>query len=241
MTGAGSGIGQAIARGIATAGANVCLFDLDSDACEATARQIRESGRSAISMAGSITDSERLEAAVRRTEAEWGPLGLAVNAAGIAGSAPAESLDLEQWRSVIDVDLTGTFLSCQVQGRAMLRRGHGSIVNIASMSATSTHPGIDQAHYYSAKAGVKHLSAALATEWASRGVRVNSLSPGYTSTAMNQRPEVARQQARLAAQTPMNRFARPHEMVGPTVFLLSRAASYCTGIDLIVDGGYSAW
>ncbi len=127
--------------------------------------------------------------AVAQFESALGPLTLGVNAAGIASAAPAESMPEEQWRQVIDVDLTGVFLSCQAEGQAMVRNGGGSIVNIASMSASIANRGLHQAHYNSAKAGVVHLGRSLAWEWAGYGVRVNSISSGYTYTPMTQRPE----------------------------------------------------
>lgn len=123
----------------------------------------------------------------------------------------------------------------------MLRHGRGAIVNVASMSGSIVNRGLAQAHYNSSKAGVIHLSKSLAMEWVSRGIRVNSLSPGYTLSPMNRRPEVADQLKVFAAETPMARIASVDEMVGPTLFLLSRAASFVTGHDLVVDGGFTAW
>src|SRR5690606_1066907 len=131
---------------------------------------------------------------------------------GIANAAPAEEMSKEQWQHVYDIDVTGVFLSCQAEGRAMLAGTGGSIVNIASMSGSMAHRGLQQVHYNSAKAAVKQLSRSLAVEWASRGIRVNSLSPGYTFTAMNSRPEVATQLAEFAAETPIGRLAHPDEM-----------------------------
>jgi NAD(P)-dependent dehydrogenase (short-subunit alcohol dehydrogenase family) len=123
----------------------------------------------------------------------------------------------------------------------MLRQGRGSIVNIASMSGVIVNRGLLQAHYNSAKAAVIQLSRSLAMEWAERGIRVNSVSPGYTATPMNTRAEVADQVRRFEADTPLGRMADPAEIVGPTVFLLSEAASFCTGVDLLVDGGFTCW
>ena len=148
---------------------------------------------------------------------------------------------LEQWQRVVDVDYTGVFLSCQAEARVMLPRGRGAIVNIASMSGSIVNRGLLQAHYNSAKAAVVHLSRSLAMEWADRGVRVNAISPGYTATPMNTRPEVADQVRRFEADTPLGRMARVDELVGPAVFLLSDAASFCTGVDLLVDGGFTCW
>jgi NAD(P)-dependent dehydrogenase (short-subunit alcohol dehydrogenase family) len=190
-------------------------------------------------MPGDVTDAASLGDAIRRTQAVLGPLTLAVNSAGIANGAPAEEMSLSQWQRVIDIDLTGVFLSCQAEARPMLEGGRGAIVNIASMSGSIVNRGLLQAHYNAAKAAVVHLTRSLALEWCRRGVRVNAISPGYTATPMNTRPEVADQARQFEADTPLGRIATVEEIVGPAVFLLSDAASFCTGVDLLVDGGFT--
>jgi NAD(P)-dependent dehydrogenase (short-subunit alcohol dehydrogenase family) len=241
VTGAASGIGNAIALGLGDAGADVACVDLPSDALDAAADAVRSTGRRSIALAADVTDSEALDQAAFRTESELGPLTLAVNSAGIANAAPAEDMARAQWQRVIDINVTGVFLSCQAEGRAMLRNGGGSIVNIASMSGSIVNRGLLQAHYNASKAAVMHLSKSLAMEWAPRGIRVNSISPGYTATPMNTRPEVAEQVKQFEADTPLGRMATVNELVGPAVFLLSTAASFCTGVDLLVDGGFTCW
>lgn len=123
----------------------------------------------------------------------------------------------------------------------MLPRRSGTIVNIASMSGSIVNRGIQQIHYNTSKAGVVHLTKSLAMEWVDRGIRVNAISPGYTSTPMNLRAEVAEQVKRFEAETPMGRMATVDEMVGPAVFLASHASSFVTGVDLLVDGGFECW
>ncbi|MCD5981741.1 SDR family oxidoreductase [Pseudomonas alliivorans] len=242
VTGAGSGIGQAIAIGLAEAGAHVACFDLPgSRDMSSTLEGIQRHGRKALALEGSVTSPEELEAAVARTEQDLGALSLAVNAAGIANAQPAEALELSRWQQMLDVNLTGIMLSCQAQARVMLPRQRGSIINIASMSGIIVNRGLLQAHYNTSKAGVIHLSKSLAMEWAQRGVRVNSISPGYTATPMNTRPEVADQVKIFEETTPLGRMATVDEMVGPAIFLSSQAASFCTGIDLVVDGGFVCW
>jgi NAD(P)-dependent dehydrogenase (short-subunit alcohol dehydrogenase family) len=242
VTGAGSGIGQRIAVGLAEAGADVALFDLPgSRGLDDTARSIAGHGRRVIVTTGNVTDMATLTSAVGRTEAELGGLGIAVNCAGIANAAPAEEMPLSQWQQMIDVNLTGIFQSCQAEARVMLPRGKGSIVNIASMSGSIVNRGLTQAHYNTSKAGVVHLTKSLAMEWVDRGIRVNAISPGYTLTPMNQRPEVAEQRKIFEAETPMKRMATVDEMVGPAVFLSGRAASFVTGVNLLVDGGFECW
>ena len=243
VTGAGSGIGQAIAVGLAEAGAKVALFDLARQAAglEETLANIERRGGKGLIAHGDVTAELDLAQAVEATERELGALSVAVNAAGIAAATPAENMTRDEWARIIDVNLTGLFLSCQAEARAMLPRGRGAIVNIASMSGSIVNRGLTQAHYNSSKAGVIHLSKSLAMEWVGRGIRVNSISPGYTLSPMNKRPEVADQLAVFAAETPMARIATVDEMVGPAIFLASRAASFVTAHDLLVDGGFTAW
>jgi NAD(P)-dependent dehydrogenase (short-subunit alcohol dehydrogenase family) len=236
VTGASSGIGQAIAIGLAEAGARVgCL---DRDDVSTTLDAVGDRG---LALKADVTDAEALDSVVAETQRELGPLRLAVNCAGIANAAPAEEMDAAMWQTVIDVNLGGVFKSCQAEGRALLGNGGGAIVNIASMSGSIVNRGLTQAHYNASKAGVIHLSKSLAMEWAARGIRVNAISPGYTATPMNTRPEVAEQAKQFERDTPLGRMATPEEMIGPAVFLLSDAASFCTGVDLVVDGGFVCW
>ena len=242
VTGAGSGIGRRVAVGLAEAGADVACFDLPSSPGLAeTTADIKALGRRAAPLTGDVTSVSDLAAAVARAEDEIGPLSAAVNSAGIANAAPAEDMGEEQWRKMLDVNLTGVFLSCQAEARAMLPRGGGVIVNIASMSGVIVNRGLTQAHYNASKSGVIHLTKSLAMEWRGRGVRVNSVSPGYTATPMNLRPEVANQARQFEAETPLGRMATVEEIMGPVVFLCSPAASFCTGLDLLVDGGFTCW
>lgn len=242
VTGAGSGIGQRIAVGLAQCGADVALLDRRTDEGLAdTARFIAATGRRSIRIAADVTQSTALSEAVARTETELGPLTLAVNAAGIANANPAEEMEESQFQTMMDINLKGVFLSCQAEARAMLKNGRGSIVNIASMSGVIVNRGLNQCHYNASKAGVIHMSKSMAMEWVGRGVRVNTISPGYTATPMNTRPEMVHQTKLFEEQTPMQRMATVNEMVGPAVFLLSDAASFVTGVDLLVDGGFCCW
>ncbi len=242
VTGAGSGIGQRLALGLAEAGADIAAFDLAASVGMAdTVSGIEKLGRRAIPCAGDVTSAQDLTNAVAATEENLGPVAIALNCAGIANATAAEDLPLAQWQRMIDVNLTGIFLSCQAEARVMLPRRSGAIVNIASMSGVIVNRGLTQAHYNASKAGVIHLGKSLAMEWADRGVRVNTISPGYTLTPMNKRPEVAEQLKAFAADTPVGRIATVDEMVGPAIFLCSQASSFCTGVDLLVDGGFVCW
>jgi NAD(P)-dependent dehydrogenase (short-subunit alcohol dehydrogenase family) len=146
VTGAGSGIGRAIARAVAASGARVGCVDLPSADLPGVVADITSDGGRAVAASADVTDGGQLATAVTRIEQELGPLSAAVNAAGIANAAPAEEMSVEQWQRVVDVDLTGVFLSCQAEGRAMLRNGGGAVVNIASMSATIANRDLYQLH-----------------------------------------------------------------------------------------------
>jgi NAD(P)-dependent dehydrogenase (short-subunit alcohol dehydrogenase family) len=243
VTGAGSGIGQRLAVGLAEAGAaGVACFDIPgSPGVADTLRRVDAAGARALSVPGDVTSATDLAAAIAAVESTLGALTVAVNCAGIANAAPAETMPQTQWQRMLDVNLTGIFLSCQAEAAVMLPRKKGAIVNIASMSGSIVNRGLLQAHYNSSKAAVIHLSKSLAMEWCERGIRVNSISPGYTATPMNTRPEVAEQAKQFEADTPLGRMAGVDELVGPAVFLTSAAASFCTGIDLLVDGGFVCW
>jgi len=236
VTGAASGIGREIALGLAEAGAAVGCVDLNDPR-----ETVEAIGGRAFGVSADVTDPDSVSAAVAAVEDALGPLALAVNSAGIANATAAEDMPLSQFQKVLDVNVNGVFLCCQAEGRRMLEHGRGAIVNIASMSGSIVNRDLLQVHYNASKAAVIHLSKSLAMEWAPRGLRVNSISPGYTATPMNTRPEVAEQVKRFEADTPLGRMAAPTEMVGPAVFLLSEAASFCTGVDLIVDGGFVCW
>jgi NAD(P)-dependent dehydrogenase (short-subunit alcohol dehydrogenase family) len=179
---------------------------------------------------------------VRAVLAGHGKIDVFVNNAGIAHNVPAEEMTDEEWRRMLSINLDGVFWCCREAGRAMLERGSGAIVNIASMSGmVSNHPQ-PQAHYNASKAGVIMLTKSLAGEWASRGVRVNSISPGYVRTPLTElgmsNPEW---RDVWLSSTPMGRIAEPREIAPAVVFLASDASTYATGTNLVVDGGYTSW
>ncbi|MCW3492714.1 glucose 1-dehydrogenase [Microbacterium sp. SSM24] len=239
VTGGGSGIGRAIALGLAECGARVGIADASAEGAEQTAVAIRAAGGEAVAIETDVTSEDGMTDAVAAVEATLGGLSLAVNAAGIADAVPALELTTDQFERMYRINVTGLFRSCQAEARAMIRTGRGSILNLASISGLVSHREMLQAHYNSAKAAVAHLTRSLATEWAPHAIRVNSLAPGFTLTPMNAREEVASMRADISRQIPLERFAEPEEMVGPAVFLLSGAGSYCTGVDLVVDGGFT--
>lgn len=243
LTGAGSGIGQRLAVGLAEYGADVSVVDLPAQAqgSELTVARIEQLGGKGVSIAADVTDPASVTAAVTRHVELLGGLDIAVNCAGVNHSSPAEDLPPAEWRRVLDVNLSGVFYCCQSEARVMFEAGRGVIVNIASMSASIVNRGLLQAHYNASKAGVKHLTSTLAMEWVGRGIRVNSISPGYIMTPMISGPEWAEKVAGFADQTPMARLGTPDDLVGPVLFLASDASAYVTGFDLVVDGGFTSW
>ncbi|MEO7589127.1 MAG: glucose 1-dehydrogenase [Arachnia sp.] len=241
VTGASSGIGQAIALALGEAGVAVGCGARSSVRTAETVDLIRAGGGRAMALEWDVTDPDQASAAVASVEQTFGPLSLAVNNAGIGAGTPSLELAPDEWQSVFDTNVNGVFYSCQAEARAMRLHGRGSIVNIASISATIANRNLTQAQYNSSKAAVVHLTKSLAVEWAPLGIRVNAVSPGYTLTPMNRRPEVADLIAEFADTTPLGRLAEPEEIAGPVLFLLGPAASYITGVDLLVDGGYCCW
>ncbi|MCG6566492.1 SDR family oxidoreductase [Tessaracoccus sp. ZS01] len=241
VTGSSKGIGQAVAVALAEAGARVAVTARQEESLAETVALIEAAGGVALAVAWDVRDPDRAAQAVAEIEAKLGPLTLAVNNAGIAGPTPALDITPEFWRSVQGTNLDGLFWCCQAEGRAMIANGRGAIVNIASISATIANRDHDQAAYNTAKAGVVHLSKSLAVEWVRNGIRVNVVSPGYTATPMNSPERVGDLLPIWRDSTPMGRLAEPREIALPVLFLLSPAASYITGADLLVDGGYCCW
>lgn len=244
ITGGGRGIGQSMAKGFFDSGSHISICDQSDEGINETTSLILQNNshkNKLISSTGDVRSQSDLKRAIERTESELGPIEIAINCAGIANANPAEDLSQEQWQTMFDINLTGLFYSCQEEAKVMIGRKKGSIINIASMSGSIVNRGLKQVHYNSSKAGVIHLTKSLAMEWAEYGVRVNSISPGYTKTPMNLRPEMVDQVKIFENDTPMKRMASPDEIVGPAIFLATESSSFCTGIDLIVDGGFVCW
>jgi NAD(P)-dependent dehydrogenase (short-subunit alcohol dehydrogenase family) len=239
VTGAARGIGRGIARGLAEAGARVALVDRDGEAAQRTAGELQAEGLECLALEADVTRKDRVEAAVEAILGRWGRLDVAVNNAGICHNVPAEKMSEQEWDRVLDIDLRAVFLCAQAVGRRMIAQRSGSIINIASMSAQVVNFPQPQAAYNAAKAGVVQLTRSLAAEWAPRGVRVNSISPGYVDTDLLKPAQGLHPQ--WLERTPQRRFAEPWEIGAAAVYLASEASRFCTGTDLLVDGGYTLW
>ncbi|MBM3190794.1 MAG: glucose 1-dehydrogenase [Chloroflexi bacterium] len=237
VTGAGQGIGRALALALAEAGADVAVADIAVPAVEETAQEIISRGQRALALQADISDGEAVRDMVACVLAEWGQLTIAVNNVGIRRWAPAEAFPLADWDAVMNTNLRGTFLCCQAEGREMLARGYGKIINIASMSATIVNHPQTQVAYNASKAAIVHMTRSLAAEWAPRGVRVNCISPGYTRTPLVQR--IAN--PAWLADIPMGRLAETSDLQGAAVYLAAECSDYITGHNLIVDGGFTLW
>jgi NAD(P)-dependent dehydrogenase (short-subunit alcohol dehydrogenase family) len=240
VTGAGRGIGYAYAKALGEAGANVACVDLDPTTAQRTAAEIESLGVRSLAIECDVTKKAQVQAMVASVVEAFGQLDVAVNNAGIARGGPAEELSEESWDAVLDVNLKSVFLCCQAEARVMLPRGYGKIVNTASMSGTIVNRPQNQSNYNAAKAGVVHLTKSCAAEWASRGVRVNCISPGHTITPMTVRVS-DEWKSIWRGNTPMGRLGDPADLVGALIYLASPASDYATGLDLIVDGGYTLW
>jgi NAD(P)-dependent dehydrogenase (short-subunit alcohol dehydrogenase family) len=240
VTGASRGLGHAIALGFADAGADVALTARSQGAVDEVADEVRRRGGRALSVPGSVADPDMAVRAVAEIEHAWGGLDVLVSCAGISPTfTRAELVEDDDWREVIDVNVTGTFLCARAAGRLMLRAGSGSIINVSSVHGRAA--GERLAAYAASKGAVDALTRTLAVEWAERGVRVNALVPGYFETDLTEGLRSSdRWRSRLLDRTPLRRFGVPDELVGAALFLASDCAGYMTGAAITVDGGWTA-
>jgi len=241
VTGGARGIGKSIAVALAEAGANVAIVDIDIDEAAKTAEEISRLGVKTIAVNADVTNEAQVSAMVDEVVSEFGKLDIAFCNAGIALNAPAEEMTLEQWKKVIDINLTGVFVTAQAAGKVMLAQGGGSIINTASMSGHIVNLPQPQSAYNASKAGVIQLTKSMAVEWALKNVRVNSISPGYIGTDLVLNAPLLRPLIeQWSAMSPVRRIGRPDELQAIAVYLAGDASSFTTGSDFIVDGGYTS-
>jgi sorbose reductase len=238
VTGAGRGIGRVMALALADAGADVSILEINLESAQKTADEIAAMGRKSLAFKTNVTIKTEVDAAFAATAKAFGGLDICLNVAGVCIHEPAEEISEKNFDFVMDTNVKGLFFCCQAAGKIMIPQKKGSIINIASMSGTSVNVPQKQATYNSSKAAVMQLTKSLAIEWAPYGIRVNSISPGYTRTEL---VDMAKHMfAQWESLTPMGRMCTPEELVGAMIYLASNASSYTTGFDFIVDGGYTA-
>lgn len=239
VIGGTSGIGRAIAHGMADAGADVVCTSRRIEQVDVAANEIEAKGRRTIRIASDVSDRVTLENLLGECVTTFGKVDILVNSAGRTKREPTLDLDDETWNAILETNLTGTLRTCQVFGRHMIENGYGRIINIASLSTFVSL--FEVAAYSASKAAVASLTKSLAIEWAKHGVNVNAIAPGVFRTALNEKllDETPRGQEFLT-RTPMGRFGDVAELAGAAIFLASDAASYVTGEVLVVDGGFLA-
>jgi NAD(P)-dependent dehydrogenase (short-subunit alcohol dehydrogenase family) len=239
VIGGTSGIGRAIAHGLAEAGADVIPTARRMEQVEAAATEIEERGRRTLRLASDVSDRASLQRVLEESVRVFGQVDILVNCAGRTKRGPTLDFTEEDWNTIMETNLTGTLRACQVFGRHMLEREYGRIINIASLSTfVALH---EVAAYAASKAAVASLTKSLAVEWSARGVNVNAIAPGVFRTALNEKLLDETERGReFLLRTPMKRFGKVEELAGAAVFLASDAASFVTGEVLVVDGGFLA-
>ncbi|MEZ5308295.1 MAG: glucose 1-dehydrogenase [Pyrinomonadaceae bacterium] len=239
VIGGTSGIGRAIALGLAEAGADVVPTSRRVEQVETTASEIEALGKRSLRVSSDVSDRESLENLLSTVVEAFGRVDILVNSAGRTKRAPTIDFSEEDWTAILDTNLTGTLRACQVFGKQMLSQKYGRIVNIASLSTFVSL--FEVAAYSASKAAVASLTKSLAIEWAPEGVNVNAIAPGVFKTDLNRELlESTERGKEFQLRTPMRRFGKVGELAGAAVFLASEAASYVTGEVLVVDGGFLA-
>ncbi len=238
VTGSSRGIGNALARGLADAGATVVLHGLDPDrlaAAEATMAKDFAAGQIR-SVAFDVTHDVAAAEGVAWIESNVGPLEILVNNAGIQHRVPLLDLDVKDWERVISTDLTSAFLVGREAARGMLARGHGKIINICSVQTDLARPTI--AAYTAAKGGLRNLTRAMTAEWAGGGLQINGIAPGYIHTEMTQNlVDDEKFNSWILGRTPANRWGTVQDLAGPAVWLASDASNFVNGQTIFIDGG----
>ena len=234
-----SGLGRAISLGLAEAGADVVPVSRRPEEVHKTAQEIKALGKRTLEITADVTARDQIQAAVDRMLGAMGRIDILVNSAGTTLRVPSLESTEEQWKRVLDINLTGTWNCCQLVGRVMLEQKYGRIINIASL--LSFQSGFEVAAYGASKGGVAQVTRCLAGEWAKHNIAVNAIVPGVFETPLN--TELINRPARKASimsHTPMKRFGQLEEIQGAAILLASDAASFITGAFIPVDGGFLA-
>ncbi len=239
VTGSSQGLGLAMARGLAQAGAALVLNGRDEQKLTTVAAALRADGLRVTTAAFDVTNGAASAAAVARIEDEVGGIDILINNAGIQRRAPLVEMTEEQWRAVLETNLTSAFLVARAVAPRMIARGRGKIINICSVMSEVSRPTIG--NYAAAKGGLKMLTRAMAVEWAKHGLQANAIAPGYFETELNQAlKENVEFNRWICGRTPAGRWGQPHELAGAAVFLASGASDFVNGQILYVDGGLLA-
>ncbi len=238
VIGGTSGIGQAIALGLATAGASVVASSRSMDSVDSTADMLEAIGSKTLRFSSDVTDRRSLEGLHDQVMMRFGQVHILVNAAGMTQRIPTIDCTEELWDQIMDVNLNGTLRACQIFGNSMLRKQYGRVINIASLATFVAFKEV--AAYGASKAAVGALTRSLAVEWSQNGVCVNAIAPGIIPTALNCDLLNSPRGGELLMRTPMHRFGMVEETVGAAVFLASRESAFTTGQIIAVDGGYLA-
>ena len=237
VTGGARGIGKSVSIALAQAGADIAIVDTNIDEAVKTAKELEAYGVKTIAVRTDVTDPGDVNKMIGTVIEAFGTVDIAFNNAGICVNEKAEDMSFEAWKKVIDINLTGVFLTAQAAGRVMIKNGGGSIINTASMSGHIVNYPQPQCAYNASKAGVIMLTKSLAVEWAPYNVRVNCISPGYIGTDMTLK--ATQWIPGWIEATPARRMGNPEELQGAVVYLASDAAAFTTGTDLVVDGAFT--
>jgi len=240
VTGAGRGIGRALAIALAEAGAKIALVGRDSASAEKTLELVREAGSDGVVVSADINTDEGVKAAVETTVSTLGSLDILVNNAGDCIHKPALEVTREDYDAVMGVNVEALYFLSQAAAKVMAKQGHGNIINIGSISALIVNRPQFQPIYNASKAAVHHLTKSLAAEWAPLGIRVNAIAPGYIKTEMAPVDE-PRFKARWIDDCPQERYAMPEELGATAVYLAGDGSSFMTGSIIVLDGGYTLY